>query len=109
MLELEKARLFCGVGPGADATVLEFCMHAAVQWLENAGCPDRDDDPAYDLVALQLTSWYFDNRGLGDSDARIPHYIVSMVHQLRLVPDDEPGKARKTQRNAKKARQEESA
>lgn len=83
MPSLEFVRRFAGADPGADSTVLEACLSAAVDWYEKAGVPAGMDSALYDFWVANLAAWMFDNRGSADASAAVPAYIVASVHQLR--------------------------
>ena len=47
-----------------------------------AGVPPQEGD-LYDFWVCNLAAWFYDNRGAGGEDAKVPPYIVASVHQLR--------------------------
>lgn len=63
---------------------LRLSYERAKEWYRQAGC--SEDNPAFKWWAMDLACWFHDN--LGATDAQIPPYIVSSVHQLRVVEDE---------------------
>ncbi len=51
-----------------QTALLELCLTSAVQYLFNADLrppkPGEDEDPAYDLLALMITTHWYDHRGV---------------------------------------------
>ena len=83
MPSMDMVRRFAGANE-SDEKVLGFCLKAAVGWYERAGVPPRKKkDDLYDFWVCNLAAWFYDNRGAGGDDAKVPPYIVSSVHQLR--------------------------
>jgi len=79
---LDMLRRFAGVHEG-DEKVLKLCLMAAVKWYANAGVTRGRDGELYDFWVCNLAAWFYDNRGIGGDDARVPSCIVTSVHQLR--------------------------
>ena len=83
MVDLDYIRRFAGADPDEDGALLEAMRDAAVEWYENAGVPRTTEGALYDFWVANLAAWMYDNRGTADSQAQIPAFIVSSVHQLR--------------------------
>ena len=82
-VDLDFVARIAGVDPEADATVLEACRDAAVEWYAGAGVPATTEGAQYAFWVANLAAWFIDNRGNPDSSAQIPAYILASVHQLR--------------------------
>ena len=83
MVDLDYIRRFAGADPDEDGALLESLRDAAVEWYEKAGVPRTTVGALYDFWVANLAAWMYDNRGNADSQAQIPAFIVSSVHQLR--------------------------
>lgn len=81
--DAQKATLcrYCGVvsTDTAAVEVLLVCREKAVSWYSAAGVDTSLSEAA--PWVMDLAAWFYDNRGR--SDAVLPPYIVSSVHQLR--------------------------
>lgn len=80
---LDKVRRFAGADPEEADDVLEMCYLAAVEWYKGAGVPEDTENPQWVFWVANLAAWMYDNRGSADTDAAIPIYITTSVHQLR--------------------------
>lgn len=82
MPSMDMVRRFAGADPEGDAQVLGLCLKAAEEWYAKAGIPPQEGN-LYDFWVCNLAAWFYDNRGAGGEDAKVPPYIVASVHQLR--------------------------
>jgi len=82
MTSTEKAKLCRWAGvPSTDtaaAEILETCYERAEEWYRAAGVEPCPESRSW---TMDLAAWFYDNRGR--SDAVIPPYIITSVHQLR--------------------------
>ncbi len=86
---LDMVRRFAGADPTADDTVLQMCYRAAVAWYEAAGVKENAGSALWRFWVCNLAAWMYDNRGNADTNAAIPAFIVTSVHQLRRPTADE--------------------
>lgn len=94
MPDINTCMRYMSANPSTDQTLAQALMDASVMWLANAGVEPRTNDALYDLAVYMLTTHYFDNRGvIADTNApqQIPMGVMSIMHQLRLVPTDDGG------------------
>lgn len=88
MPEIRTLMRYAAANPDTDRGLMEVCMEAAMQWLENAGVTRREDNALYDMGVYMLATHYFDNRGVvsENSNQQIPLGVFSIMHQLRNEP-----------------------
>lgn len=74
--------------PSEELALLEACMEAAIEWFANAGVPERENSPLYDLGVKMLAASWFLTRGndTGVQMHTVPQGVYAIKHQLAKVP-----------------------
>ena len=93
MPNIETLARWAAANMDTDQEMLELCMEAAQNYLENEGVPRLADDKLYDLAVYQLAVHFFDNKGViaEGGTAEIPMGPNAIMHQLRLQPTPPDG------------------
>lgn len=84
MPDIATLKKFALLDPSADATVLELCMNAAIEWYRGGGVPAEAMGPQWDMAVYFLATWYHENRGaIGDTAAPLPQVVFGFLNGLR--------------------------
>lgn len=91
MISIEELRRWA-VATEEDDRELLRARAAAESYLRAAGVPETDD-PERDMAILQLTVYYFEQRGPGANNAYAPPppMLQGMILQLRSAPREGDG------------------
>lgn len=94
MPDIDTLKKFALLDPTADATVLQLCMGAAMEWYHGGGVPADARGEQWDMAVYYLATWYHENRGaIGDTAAPLPQVVFGFLNGLRYRADWPPAPA----------------